>query len=418
MSSLFRSPLFDPEARSASPRPVTVAHVVRGLVTGGQEVLVARLAERLDRHRFRPVVISLQEGGWLVHHLESVGIPVYCLNGAERLDPLLVWRIARVLRRERVEVVHCHNRTPLFYAGIAARLAPASRLVFTLHGNFSLDDSGTAPFIRALLRRAGSVIPVSGEIERTLRDGGWAQPDQMEVICNGVDTDLFQPESGAPWRSRLGFRPEHRVIGTVARLAPEKDQASLLRAFACLRRNMPEARLLIVGDGPLRSELERLAEQLGIADATRFTGEQRETRPYYQAMDVFALPSLTEGTSLTLLEAMACARPVVASAVGGTPDVVRDGVSGILVPAARPDALAQALREVAGLSDAQRRQLGAAGREIVLRQFSLNSMVRRHEAIYERLAAPDRRLQPWSTAALGRTMRGPGAPARDTTVES
>ena len=385
---LERTSVFPTSRVSAARQPITVAHVVRSLTTGGQELLIARLAERMDRTRFRPVVISILESGWLAEKLQSQGITVHSLNHPEGFSPGLVLKLAGVLRHDGVGIVHCHNRTPLFYGGLASLLVPRCRLMVTRHGNSSWSDSSTAPVLRWLLRRAGAIVPVSAEIERSLRDGGWADKKPMEVISNGVDTEQFRPEPGEALRARLGFRPEDRVVGTVARLSCEKDQATLLRAFARVRERLAEARLLLVGDGPSRSDLEALARELRITDFTLFAGEQKETAPFYHAMDVFTLPSLREGTSLTLLEAMACARPVVASAVGGTPDVVRDGVSGLLTPPSQPTALAEALLDVLLRSPEEQQAMGSAGRKIVSQRFSLDSMVERYQTIYERLRPP------------------------------
>jgi glycosyltransferase involved in cell wall biosynthesis len=235
------------------------------------------------------------------------------------------------------------------------------------------------------MRRSRAVVAVSRDIASGVCAGNWADPSRLHTVLNGVDLDQFQPGSDRdPVRRALGISPGARVLGTVARLSPEKDQATLLRAFRQLARELPSAHLMLVGDGALRSELERLARDLGLAERTHFLGERRDIASLLRAMDVFCLPSLTEGTSLTLLEAMATGLPVVATAVGGNPEVVADQVSGLLVKPGEPDQLAHALLCV--FQDGQwARRLGHAGREIVRQRYSMQAMVERYAGIYQQV---------------------------------
>lgn len=362
-----------------------VAQVVRSLDTGGQEVLVARLVERLEPARFRSTVIALQGGGWLAGQLEARGFPVVCLNAPEAWSPATIARVAEILRRERVDVVHCHNRKALLYGGLATLLAPRSRLVYTKHGASHWDGGVTARLGRLVMRRARAVIAVSQDIERGVLAGNWADRRRVHTVLNGVDLEQFRPRPDRDAvRRDIGIPPDARVIGTVARLSPEKDQASLLAAFARIAPVVPDARLVLVGDGPLRVALETQARGLGITKRTHFLGERKDVAALLGVMDVFCLPSLTEGTSLTLLEAMATGLPVVATAVGGTPEVVSNGSSGLLVTPGEPDRLAEALLQVLQ-SDQRARRFGEAGRAIVGTRYSMQSMVERYAGIYQQV---------------------------------
>jgi sugar transferase (PEP-CTERM/EpsH1 system associated) len=385
-SQAVSAPAAAPETRArVQADRVVVAQVVRSLDTGGQEVLCARLVERLDSERYLPLVISLQGGGWLADRLREQGFAVECLGAPEGWNPRTVTRLAELLRSRDVRVVHCHNRKALMYGGLATLLAPQARLVYTKHGVSHWDGGPTALLGRYLMRRARAVVAVSDDIARGVTAGRWADGDVLHTILNGVDLQQFTP-SPERWRTRaeLGLSAGAPVIGTVARLSPEKDQATLLRAFAQVAPSCPEARLLIVGDGALRGSLEALAAELSIQDRTLFVGERTDIPRLLGAMDVFCLPSLTEGTSLTLLEAMATALPVVATAVGGTPEVVSDGRTGLLVPPSRPELVAKALGELLRRPEL-REQMGRTGRSVVAARYSMEAMIGRYTGLYEQI---------------------------------
>jgi len=369
---------------SKPARPLRVVHVLRALDTGGQEVLCARLAERLDPQRFMPSVVSLHGGGWLQRRLEAQGIPVHCLNAPPAFRPAVVLRLAALLAELKADVVHAHNRNAFLYAGLASLLLPSPKLVLTKHGVSMWSEKYLVPLGRWLMRRSAAVAAVSEDIARPLWFGEWVRAERLHTVPNGVDTEVFRP----CWRERdemraaLGLDSSHRVVGTVARLSPEKDQATLLRAFAKVAAEIPQARLVIAGDGALRADLEAFAAHLGIADRTHFLGERQDVPAVMNALDVFCLSSLTEGMSLTLLEAMACGVPVVATAVGGTPEVVDDPKTGLLVPAGAPDLLASGLKKLLR-EDLTRGAMGTMAREAALARYSLQAMVEQYEAIYE-----------------------------------
>jgi glycosyltransferase involved in cell wall biosynthesis len=375
-----------PRNKAQTARPLRVVQVVRSLRTGGQEMLLTRLVERLDPSRFAITVVVLQghdeAGGALWRRVEARGIEVRALLAPPAgFSPRLVVDLARVLRELRVDVVHAHNFQPLLYAGLASRLAPGVAIVATAHGYRTWSTFRFDRILRRLLPRH-VVAAVSPELASALRARGY----RPEVVLNGVDVDrLARPVDRAPCRAALGLDRDAWVVGTVGRLSAEKDQATLLRAMRRVLDVEPNARLLVAGDGELRGELEALAADLGLGDRARFLGEQSDVHAFLSALDVFCLPSRTEGTSLSLLEAMAVEVPVVATAVGGTPSVVDGGAAARLVPPNDAEALAAALLDV-------RRDRAAAGaraalgRRIVVSRFALRKMVDRYAALYTRVA--------------------------------
>lgn len=389
-----RSASIEAGPRRADPRPgndprPTIAQVVRSLEVGGGELLAARLAERLDRARFRSVVFCLQEPGWLARELEARGVRVVVFGATgSGVKPGLVGRVWSALRRERVAVAHCHNTMPLFYGGFAA-LAPApgrSRpaLLMTKHGQQIWFGRRQETISRFLLQRA-TVIAVSGDIHDELATRGWLPDRQLRTILNGIDVERYRPGDGrGAVRDELGWSADEFVAGIVARLSPEKNHAALLRAFQQLLETVPQARLAVIGDGPLRAALEQDAAERRLGDRCRFLGERRDVARLLPALDAFVLSSTTEGTPLTLLEAMAAGLPAVTTRVGGMPEVVVPEETGLLVPPDDAAALAGALGRLAREPETRAR-MGRAGRRRVVADYSFERMTRDYERLYDEL---------------------------------
>lgn len=363
-------------------RALRVVHVVRSLDTGGQEIILSRLIEALDRTRHACSVVALTGGGPLIERLRAASIPVHCLGARDGVAPALLPKLAALSYRLGADVVHAHNFQPFLYAGVASFLRPGARLVATAHGFRTWKGWRFPSVTRALFGRASAIVAVTPEMKAFLRERGVPER-KLQVIVNGVDTDVFRPSGdreGA--RAALGVAPEERVIGSVGRLSPEKDPGNLVRAMEVVIAREPRARLLLVGDGPLRGELEALIRERGLGDRVRLLGERADVRAFLAAIDLFCLPSQTEGTSISLLEAMACALPIVATAVGGTPSVVEADEAAVLVPPGDPAALGGALAGVIGDPDGARR-LGDRARAAVERGFSLRGMATAYARLYD-----------------------------------
>ncbi len=352
-------------------RRLRVAHVTHGLDMGGQEKLLVEFARHADRARFELLVVSLGGRGVLADDLEALGCPVRTLDTPTGLRPSLVFRLARLFRRWGADIVHTHDNRPHLYATPAAVLARVPRVIHTRHYGLAQRLSRRQSLgVNLLALLTDRFVCVSQDSAREAVAQG-VSPRKVAFIRNGIDVDRF----------RAGHDPDGPAV-TVARLSPEKDVETLLQATALVLRDDPTFRLEIAGDGVCMAPLRQTADQLGISGAVAFLGQVREVPKLLARAGLFVLPSLAEGISLTLLEAMACGLAVAATRVGGNPEVVVNGETGLLVPPADPPALAAALLRLRRDADLRRR-MGEAGRRRVEQQFAVKVMVAAYERLYE-----------------------------------
>jgi glycosyltransferase involved in cell wall biosynthesis len=361
-----------------------VLQVVLSLHPGGTERLVLELVKRL--HAEIPMgVCCLDERGAWASELQDRGIPVVELRRRPGFHPALAQAVAGVIHEHGATLVHAHHYSPFVYAALARIWQPRTRIVFTEHGRVS--DAPPSRKRRAanlfLARLSSATFAVSGDLGAHLVGEGFS-PRAVEVIYNGIDVgprpDVRERLSA---RHALGIPAETIVVGTIARLDKVKSLDTLIRAAALAAHDRPLS-LVIIGDGPERRALETAAARTGSAAAIRFLGHRDDARRLLPACDVFANSSISEGVSLTILEAMAAGLPVVATRVGGTPEVI-DETCGRLVPARNEVALARAIEDLAA-APALRATLGRAARQRVEDRFTLDRMVRAYRAVYDRFA--------------------------------
>lgn len=377
---------------STDARPL-ILHVIHHLVTGGLENGLVSLINNMPESRFRHAVVCIEDYSEFRNRLVRPDTEVYALYRSR----IGIWRLRRALyqlcRRLQPAIVHTRGQSGLD-ALLPARLSGVRRCVHGEHGWDVKDLFGTS-VKPMLLRRLHAplvdrYITVSRHLQRYLVDRVHIRPDRIATICNGVDTGKFHPATqkavGLPPPGFLAGDPV--VVGTVGRLQPVKDQETLLRAFAQFARRDPrgksKVRLVVIGDGPLHGELVRLSSELGIEELTWFAGDRHNVSDLLRLFDVFVLPSLAEGISNTILEAMATGLPIIATQVGGNTELVQDGVNGRLFPAGDASALEVLLSGYVGQLRA-RRQHGAASRRLAVEEFSLGSMLEKYQAEYETL---------------------------------
>lgn len=370
----------------------TIAHLLHRLDVAGAELLAVELAEALGS-RYRFVFVCLDGGGAMVQKLRQQGATVHELCRRPGIDFALSRSLGRLLVQEQVQAVHAHQYTPFFYAALARMLPSAGgfrgRILFTEHGRHYPDRRKLSHLLvnRLLLRRGDAVTAVGEFVKRSLVRCEGIPEGRIQVIRNAPPTRLpgaATAEDRQAVRGELGLRMEQPVVLQVARFHPVKDHGTAIRAFAQVSRQLPEAALLLAGDGVLRAQSESLVAELGLGGCVRFLGVRPDVPRLLAAADVFLLSSLSEGISLTLLEAMQAAVPIVATDVGGNAEVVLHGQTGLLSPRQDADALAANLLTL--LRDAGlRERLGAAGRAHLEVRFSRKKMIADYDGLYASL---------------------------------
>jgi glycosyltransferase involved in cell wall biosynthesis len=365
--------------------------IVPDLTVGGAERHVATLLPALDRSRFAPSVVCIGEPGGFFDDLVAAGVPARALCRTKRQALHALVELVGQMRRTRPDVVvmRCFNAE--FLGRVAAVLCGVPRTVIWLHHCSDITPRGRIQ--RLAERLLGPVTSAYygvafGQLPYFTDELGYP-PSKVRVIHNGTDPTLFRyvpvPPRDSALAGSLGLRPEHAVVGIVAVMRPEKDHVTFLHAARLVREQVPQSRFLMVGDGPLRPELARIAGELGIADSVILAGSRSDVADLLALIDVFALTSTTECFPMALLEAMAIGRPAVCTAVGGVPEILDEGVTGHTVAPRDPRALAERL--VALLLDpAAARTMGAAARARVESEFTLMRSVHDAERTLEETA--------------------------------
>jgi len=371
----------------AEGRPIRILHMVPDLDVGGLQKGVVNLINGLPRDGFEHAVCCLHTTGCLRSRLEPT-VPVHELR-AGRHDLRTPIRLGRVIRQFQPDIIHARTWSTWPDSVMAKLMTRRGRLVFSLHGW----DQDSAPSrvrtfaCRRLARRTDHMVSVSAYAAELFAKEIGIEPGRFEIIRNG--TDPIRLPSFAERQSirrELGVNDRAFLIGSVGRLEAIKDYDTLLRSCAeAIRRARAEVGLLLVGDGSKRPVLEHLAQELRIADRVRFTGRRSDVVRLLGAMDAFAMTSRREGLNNAILEAMAGGLPVIATAVGGTPELIEDGVHGRLVP---PGDVATITSAICGLvcDPALRKRWGSNARLRSLEEFSLSHMLRRYAGMYRRVA--------------------------------
>jgi len=368
-------------------RRINVLYLINALCPGGAEKVVARTVALLDRKRYHPIVCCLWKSGPVAEEIERKGVKVICLGARSRLDLTVVPKLFRLLKREEIHIIHSF----LFHANMLGRIVgrlAGVPVILCSERTMEMEGKHRLFVNRLTAPLADKVIAVCEAVREFAIAEIGIRPDKLITIYNGIDLNEFSPnpnqEETEEAKRELGITPSHKVVGTVGHLEEEKGCEYLLRAAAQVSVQDEKVIFLLVGDGSQRAKLETLAQDLGISSQVMFMGHRNDVPKLLSVMDVFVLPSLYEGLPNALLEALAACRPVVATQVGGIPEVVADGETGILIPPRDPGALAGAI--CALLKDRERaREMGMAGRKRVERLFSVETMVAKTEALYEEL---------------------------------
>lgn len=375
-------------------RKLKVLYVVRP-VAGGIKTHILSLIEHLDPEKYQVYVAGPENS--VIEDLKNKNVITYLVDVGEGLrfirDIKAILHLRNIIKDEGIFMVHAHSYKAALLGGLAARWAKAPLTVFTLHNFIVEEGAGRFKHLfydvteRFLPSMADRVITVSKALRRRVIDKGKAENSKVTMIHNGISLRSavsFSSRRVTALKHQLSLPSKAPLVVTVARLAPQKGVKFLLTAATHVLREVPNAQFLIVGDGPLKKDLEIMVEKSGVRRKIFFTGFRDDVRDILAACDIFVLPSLTEGLPLTVLEAMAAGKPVVATAVGGIPEVVLDRETGFLVPPRKPMPLAKAISFLL-LNKEVAIQMGMAGRRRAEEEFNLRRTIGETEKVYDEL---------------------------------
>jgi glycosyltransferase involved in cell wall biosynthesis len=365
--------------------PLNILHVVDSLEFGGLERVVTELAQAQKDHGHRVTVFSINTTDGLTPELQAAGIEVVVGHKSRSLDVNVLKQIRRLALDRPMDVVHAHNFVPNYYAAVAMLGSlKAPPLVSTCHDmGDRLSNRRLRWIYRLSLLRTRRVAMVGQQVHDRYVASGMVRADAAQTVLNGVPVHRFigSPQRRASARATLGLAPDLPVMACVGRLVELKNQSLMIECMPHLLHRHPSLRLLVIGEGPLDAELRALARARGVNAQVDFLGRRSDVADLLPAMDIFALPSQTEGLSIALLEACATGLAVVASAVGGNPEIIHDGQTGLLVPANDQQALCEALQ---GLLDdtALRQRLGRQASSWVTEHGSIDALRATYDEFY------------------------------------
>jgi glycosyltransferase involved in cell wall biosynthesis len=352
-------------------------YVVPDLAVGGAERHVTTLMPNLDRSRFATAVVCLGDEGALFSDLVEAGTPATALHRSKRQAVHAIVDLVRAMRTFKPDIVITRGYSAETLGRIASALARVPHNVVWVHNHGDGTPRGTIRRVvdRVLDRVTSAYFGVARAQSSYMIDELGCPPGKVRIIHNGVDPEKFEVTRDRRAVSQYGISSSDKVVGIVAALRPEKDHHTFLRAACAIRAELPGVKFLIVGDGPMRAAVERDVSELGLADCVTITGCRTDVRRLFQALDVVVLSSYSvECFPMALLEAMAAGRPAVCTAVGGVPEIVDEGVTGFLVPARDPKALAERLIEVLR-DNVLAHRMGRAARARVEEEFNLREAI-------------------------------------------
>lgn len=363
-------------------RPVKILHITEGLKTGGLERVIFHLATGLDRERFESTVCCLNHGGATADRIVKRGISVHIFNIDNFRDPRSWCLLYSRMKALNPDVVHAHGFFASFPGCLTAKAARIPVAISHFHTLFNPEVmTGRHRMMDIVLNRlfADRCVAVSEAVKDSFVEGEKLQSGSIQVIYNGIDGEKYP----------LSKPCNEKIVTVVASLTPHKNHAVVLKAFKIVRSEFRSAQLWIVGDGPLRSELEETARALGLGGSVVFKGIRNDISTLIAQSDVVVLPSTREGLSLAVMEAMAVGRPVVVSNIGGLPELVFHGLNGFLVDAYRADEFSyhiSLLLRNPSLAAA----MGLQGRNMFEGKFDVKIMVRKYEELYLELTNDER----------------------------
>jgi len=364
-----------------SPIRKKVLHLTYHMGIGGTEQVVFQLVNNADESLFENSIVCIEgEIGPIGQQLQKSGTRFHVLNRNPGFDIKLIKSVRKIITTENIDIVHCHQYTPYVY-GVLASLVTGSKVVFTEHGRFHPDRySWKRRIINPLLSMAtSSITAISEATKEALASFEWFSRKSITVIYNGIEATV--PPTGYRNQNNLNLTDQNIVFGTITRFDTIKNLPMMINAFAQVFKDNPHARLLLVGDGDERSAMETLVSELNLKDAVIFTGFQTDTKKYMSLIDVYVLSSFSEGTSMTLLEAMSFSTCCIVTAVGGNVEIIKDRQNGFVVESDNTQQLADTMQSLTDDKNT-RHKMGNEAKKTFDLKFDLNRMVQNYKELY------------------------------------
>jgi len=364
-----------------SPIRKKVLHLTYHMGIGGTEQVVFQLVNNADESLFENSIVCIEgEIGPIGQQLQKSGTRFHVLNRNPGFDIKLIKSVRKIITTENIDIVHCHQYTPYVY-GVLASLVTESKVVFTEHGRFHPDRySWKRRIINPLLSMAtSSITAISEATKEALASFEWFSRKSITVIYNGIEATV--PPTGYRNQNNLNLTDQNIVFGTITRFDTIKNLPMMINAFAQVFKDNPHARLLLVGDGDERSAMETLVSELNLKDAVIFTGFQTDTKKYMSLIDVYVLSSFSEGTSMTLLEAMSFSTCCIVTAVGGNVEIIKDRQNGFVVESDNTQQLADTMQSLTDDKNT-RHKMGNEAKKTFDLKFDLNRMVQNYKELY------------------------------------
>ena len=363
-----------------------IVHITQHLEIGGLESFIVEFCRKLDKDTFTATVLCLNGYDELYRkYLAECGVEVHLIKKKSKYDFRFLWRASAYLKSIGADIVHSHGGCFL-YSSIIGKLSGAKGLVYTVHGmpvTFGL-QARLEEFLSCIM--TDRIVAVSDEIAAVFKSRQRGTSHKIDVVINGIDSDRYIPIEDnkiiAERKNEYGLPLRRKIIGSVGRLEPVKNYPLLLNAFAELTNSgQHDCHLVLVGSGREEGRLKLLASELGIEERVSFLGMQYDLHRIYPLFDIFVLPSLTEGTSLSLLEAQSCGVPAVVTDVGGNSGVIRNGINGFLSPTGDQNAMTAHLEHCL-CSSIEMVTMKKASRAEILHRFNLSAVLNQYQSLY------------------------------------
>ena len=361
-----------------------IAHITFDMQMGGAEQVIYNLIENSDHSKYEISIICLdQPVGTYGRQLKKQGYELISFDRKPGFDFQIIRKIRQYIKNEDIRVLHCHQYTPFIY-GTLASLFTKTKIIFTEHGRFYPDKRRLKRvLINPVLNLVTDyVTAISAATRIALIDNENFPREKIKLVYNGINASSFRRSPYSKLKKDLRIAEDAFLLGTVARLDPIKNQKIMIKALKNIHKTYPDTYLIILGDGPERENLQALTEELGLISRVIFTGFKTDTARYYSIMDIFLLTSFSEGTAMTLLEAMASELPCVVTNVGGNPEIIINSENGFVIPSNDEQALAKSIITLLGNSEL-RKKMGRAGRAIFEKKFTVDRMVSAYESMYD-----------------------------------